>query len=168
MTERADSEQKNGQFRGAWVSNGRVKRRGIVLLFFLGLACTLAGAVPLLRALPVLLHSQRALATVASVDQLSDPDDYRIWVEFETAAGQAIRAPYELTERRRFRRLQAGERVEVFYVVDDPARIELYARQAFWVLGWLWMVPGLFMLWLSREALQSRRASPTPKKRPRK
>jgi hypothetical protein len=137
-----------------------VRRRGVILLFVLGLVLTLAGAIPLLRALPLLLNSQRALATIVAVDQLTQPKDYRIWVEYATVTGQKARSSYELTERRRVRRLVPGEQVEVFYAADNPAQIELNAPQAFWFLGWLWMVPGLFMIWLSWQGLQSRRVPP--------
>ena len=135
---------------------GRVSRSGVILLFLVGLLCTLAGAVPLLRALPVLLDSEEARATVAAVDLLPDPSEYRVWVEFTTPAGQHIRASSDVTDRRRTPRLVPGEQLKVYSSRTDPQRVELYTPQNFWVLGWLWLIPGLFMLWLSGQAWQRR------------
>lgn len=135
---------------------GRAPRGAIVLLFLLGLLCTLAGAVPLLRALPVLLDAEETLATVTAIDQLPDPKEYRAWVEFTTRAGQPIRVSSDFADRRRTRRLVPGQQLKVYYSRTDPQRVELYTPQNFWVHGWLWLIPGLFMLWLSGQAWQTR------------
>ena len=134
----------------------RAPRGAIVLLFLLGLLCTLAGAVPLLRALPVLLDAEETIATVTAIDQLPEPTEYRVWVEFTTPAGQHIRASSDFTDRRRTPRLAPGDQVNLYYARTNPQRVELNTRQTFWVGGWLWLIPGLFMLWLSGQAWQKR------------
>lgn len=137
---------------------GRVSRGGVILLFLLGLLCTLAGAVPFLLALPVLLDSEETLATVTAIDQLPEPKEYRAWVEFTTRAGQPIRVSSDFADRRRTRRLAPGQQLKVYYSRTDPQRVELYTPQNFWVHGWLWLVPGLFLLWLSGQAHATRKA----------
>lgn len=146
----------DSRFRGTLAPGGRVSRGGVILLFLLGLLCTLAGAVPLIRALPVLLDSEKTLATVTAIEQLPEPKEYRAWVEFTTRTGQPIRVSSDFADRRRTRRLVPGQQLKVYYSRTNPQRVELYTRQTFWVGGWLWLVPGLFLLWLSGQAWQSR------------
>ena len=152
----------NSGFRGTLAPGGRVTRGGVALLFLLGLLCTLAGAVPLLLALPVLLNSEETLATVTAIEQLPDPGEYRAWVEFTTHAGQPIRVSSDFADRRRVRRLVPGQQVKLYYARTDPQRVELHTRQTFWVNGRLWLIPGIFMLWLSGQAWQSRKLPPNP------
>lgn len=146
----------DSRFRGTLAPGGRVTRSGVILLFLLGLLCTLAGAVPLLRALPVLLDSEETLATITTIEQLPEPTEYRAWVEFTTRTGQPIRVSSDFADRRRTRRLVPGQQLKVYYSRTNPQRVELYTRQTFWVGGWLWLIPGLFMLWLSGQAWQTR------------
>jgi hypothetical protein len=131
-----------------------VKRRGVVVLLLLGLVFTLMGAVPLIQALPVLLYAKRALATVETVEQLADAKRYRVRVAFETMEGQKTRAEVDLADQQRVRRLVRGDQVELFYAVGDPQRVELYTPQVFWVRGWWYLVPGIFMLWLGWQAMR--------------
>ena len=131
-----------------------MKRRGVVVLLLLGLVCTLMGAVPLIQALPVLLYAKRASATVETVEQLAEAKQYRVRVVFETMEGQKTQAEYELADHRRVRRLVRGDQVELFYAVGDPHRVELYTSQVFWVWGWLYLVPGIFMFWLGWQAMR--------------
>ena len=131
-----------------------MKRRGVVVLLLLGLVCTLMGAVPLIQALPVLLYAKRASATFETVEQLAEAKQYRVRVVFETMEGQKTQAEYELADHRRVRRLVRGDQVELFYAVGDPHRVELYTPQVFWVWGWLYLVPGIFMFWLGWQAMR--------------
>ena len=143
-------------FRGTMAPGGRVTRGGVILLFLLGLLFTLAGAVPLVLALPLLLDSEETRATVAAVDQLPNPSSYRVWFEFTTASGQPIRASTVLVDRRRTPRLAPGQQVNLFYSRTNPQNVELNDRRTFWVGGWLWLIPGLFLLWLGRQAQNTR------------
>lgn len=167
-----DETERSG-FRGKWAPGGRMNGCGVAALFLLGLLFSMLGIVPVVAALPVLLQSERAWARVETVEQLADPKEYRVWVEFETGAGQKIRASYGLKDQTKVRRLEPGERVELFYAVGDPQRVELYSVQAHWAGSWMWLAPGIFLLGLGWAAMGTQRnalepsAAPASKKRGR-
>jgi hypothetical protein len=120
-----------------------------LVLVLLGVVLLGVGVAPLLGVLPVLMAGREARGKIAAVEQMADPREYRVWVEFATLAGEPTRAPFGLREgRRRGGRVAVGETVALYYAVGDPQRVALATRHAAWRGSWVWAGLGLFMVWL--------------------